>query len=235
MKIIAVVPAYNESKTIASVVEDLKNKVDSVVVVDDGSQDVTSSLAKSGGAYVLRHFINRGQGAALKTGIDYALAHGADIIITFDADGQHDISDIDALVKPIIEGSADVMLGSRFKKNFLPPGGGGSGRGGIEMPLLRYIILKLALLFTKLTTGLAITDTHNGLRALSRNAAQKINIHQDGMAHASEILEEIALHEIKYCEVPVTISYSEYSKKKGQSSWGMFRIIWDLVVGKISK
>lgn len=231
MKIIAVVPAYNESKTISAVVKELKERVNGVIVVDDGSSDNTYELAKIGGAVCIRHFLNRGQGAALKTGIDYALSQGADIIITFDADGQHDVADIQALVQPIIEGEADVVLGSRFIKAQGP----GLRALSQSIPPLRYTILKLALLFTKLTTGLKITDTHNGLRALSREAAKKINIHQDGMAHASEILEEIAKHNLQYMEVPVTIHYSDYSKRKGQSPWNAFRILWDLVVGKISR
>ena len=231
MKIIAVVPAYNESSTIGFVVKGLRGRVDEIIVVDDGSKDNTYELAASVGAVALRHFLNRGQGAALKTGIDYALGLGAEIIITFDADGQHDVKDIEKLIEPITKGSADVVLGSRFKKFQ-------SSKFKVQsygIPFFRFLILKLALIFTRITTGLKVTDTHNGLRAFSREAAQKINIQQDGMAHASEILEEIAKYNFRYIEVPITIHYTEYSKQKGQSSWNAFKILWDLVVGKISK
>ncbi|KKQ54038.1 MAG: Glycosyl transferase family 2 [Parcubacteria group bacterium GW2011_GWA2_38_13] len=231
MKIIAVVPAYNESSTIGFVVKGLRGRVDEIIVVDDGSKDNTYELAASVGAVALRHFLNRGQGAALKTGIDYALGLGAEIIITFDADGQHDVKDIEKLIEPITKGSADVVLGSRFKKFQ-------SSKFKVQsygIPFFRFLILKLALIFTRITTGLKVTDTHNGLRALSMQAAQKINIQQDGMAHASEILEEIAKYNFRYIEVPITIHYTEYSKQKGQSSWNAFKILWDLVVGKISK
>ncbi len=243
MKIIAVVPAYNESLTIRDVIKSLKAKVNDVIVVDDGSKDKTFDFAKEEGAVVLQHFLNRGQGASLKTGIDFAVMQGADIIITFDADGQHDADDINVLIKPIIEGGADVVLGSRFFENR-------NLKSEIQkidkkvssfkfqvsnMPLLRFLILKLALLFTRLTTSLKVTDTHNGLRALSREAAQKISISQNGMAHASEILEEISKNILRYIEVPCTIRYTEYSKKKGQSAFGAFKILWDLLLGKLNK
>jgi len=225
MKIIAVVPAYNENNTITLVIRNLRERV------DDGSYDNTYELAKKEGAVALQHFLNRGQGAALKTGIDCALAHRADIIVTFDADGQHDVCDIDSLVRPIADGSADVVLGSRFIKLH----NNQQSTTNNKIPILRFLTLQLALLFTKLTTGLKVTDTHNGLRALSRKAAQKINIQHDSMAHASEILEEIAKYNLSYTEVPITVHYTEYSKRKGQSSWNAFRILWDLMVGKISR
>lgn len=243
MKVVAVIPAYNERQTIASVVKELKTKVNEVIVIDDGSRDDTYNQAKSEGAFVFRHFLNRGQGASLKTGIDRALSRNADIIVTFDADGQHDVNDINHLLEPIIFGKADVALGSRFlqthnlkletqkiDKKVL------SFKFQISnVPLLRFVILKLALIFTRLTTGLNITDTHNGLRAMSREAAQKISIRQNGMAHASEILEEIGKNNLRYIEVPVKVRYTEYSKKKGQSVFGAFKILWDLLLGKISR
>jgi glycosyltransferase involved in cell wall biosynthesis len=224
MKIIAVVPAFNESKMIASIVRDLKNEVDRVVVVDDGSTDNTGKLAKSEGAVVLQHFLNRGQGAALQTGIDFALQLGADIIITFDADGQHDVADIKKLAEPLMLDGVDIVLGSRFISS-----------SKLKMPFLRLVILKLAVAFDRLRTGLKITDTHNGLRAISRRAAGLIKIRQDGMAHASEILEQISQLGLKYKEVPVTIKYTDYSRQKGQRLSGTFRILWDLLLGRISK
>lgn len=223
MKISVVIPAYNEEKMIAQVVSELKNKISEVIVVDDGSSDLTAKLAKQAGAIVLTHFINRGQGAAIQTGINFALNSGADIIVTFDADGQHQVAEIEKLVRPLFLGEAEVVLGSRFlnKEN--------------KIPFSRKLILKLATWFTRLYTGLPITDVHNGFRAFSRQAAELIEIKQDGMAHASEIIEQIKKHQLNFKEVPVTIKYTDYSLQKGQKISNSFRIIWDLIIGRISK
>ena len=222
MKISAVIPAYNEAKTITPVVGEVKEKVNQVIVVDDGSTDQTGHLAQAAGAEVITHFLNRGQGAALQTGINFALDAGADLIVTFDADGQHQAADIDKIIKPLLLGEAEVCLGSRFLNQ------------DSNIPTIRKIILKTATWITRLYTGLLITDTHNGLRAFSRRSAQKIEIKHDGMAHASEIIEQIKKHQLKFKEVPVTISYTEYSLSKGQRLNSSFRIIWDLIIGKIS-
>jgi len=224
MKIAAVIPALNEEKAIGRVLSDLKGRVDLVVVVDDGSCDKTSQVASNFGVPVLSHIINCGQGAALQTGIDYCLGKDIDIIVTFDADGQHDPGDIKTLIAPIINNQADIVLGSRFIK-----------KQNLGMPVLKYLVIKLAVQFDKIRTGLAITDTHNGLRAISRQAAEKIKIQQDGMAHASEILEQIAKYQLKYIEIPVKVRYTDYSKKKGQSVFNSIKILSDLFLAKISK
>lgn len=223
MKICAVVAAYNEGQTIGEVTRALRKKVHEIIVVDDGSDDKTDEIAKSQGAKVVRHFLNRGQGASLKTGIEYALENGADIIITFDGDGQHDANDIDVICEPIRNGEAEVVLGSRFLKP------------EIQIPFSRFFLLKAAVFFTRVTTGLRVSDTHNGFRAFNRFAAENIQIHQNGMAHASEILEEVSKRNLRYKEAPVTICYTRYSRKKGQRLSNSFRILWDLLVGKISR
>lgn len=223
MLIFAVVPAYNEAKTIAGVVVGLKGRVAKVIVVDDGSTDETAELAKAAGADVVRHFLNRGQGAALQTGIDYALKRGAEIIVTFDADGQHQAEEIDRLTQPIMSAEAAVVLGSRFLKP------------EARVPFLRKIILKTAAGLTRAYTGLKITDVHNGFRAFSWVAAEKIEIRQDGMAHGSEILEQIKKHNLKYLEAPVTVKYSDYSLSKGQKLSDSFKIIFDLLLSRLSK
>lgn len=221
MKITVVIPAFNEAKVISSVVSAVKGKVDEVIVVDDGSSDNTARVAKNAGAKVARHFLNRGQGAALQTGISFALKTGADIIVTFDADGQHVAEEIEQVVKPLLLGEVDVVLGSRFLK---PEN---------KIPQSRTILLKLATWFTRLYTGLKVTDAHNGFRALSRRAAEVIKIRQDGMAHASEIIEEIKRHNLKFKEVGVTIKYTYYSLEKGQKLTNAFSIVWDLILGRI--
>ncbi|MFA5022258.1 MAG: glycosyltransferase family 2 protein [Patescibacteria group bacterium] len=223
MIISTVIPAYNEAKKIGQVINEIKDKVTKIIVVNDGSNDATGEIASQGGAIVLNHFINRGQGAALQTGINFALAKGADIILTFDADGQHQASDIDKMIQPLLLGQVQVVLGSRFLGQ------------KAKMPFVRKVILKLATLFTQLYTGLKVTDTHNGFRAFSRQAAELIEIKQDGMAHASEIIEQIRKYDLKYIEVPVVIEYTDYSLQKGQKLSNSFRIVWDLILGKISR
>jgi len=217
-----VVPAYNESEMVGLVVEQVRRNWPEVVVVDDGSADDTAAKAAGAGAIVLQHLINRGQGAALKTGIDYALGCGADVIVTFDSDGQHQLADLNALLAPVIEGRADVALGSRFLGT------------ASEVPLLRKLTLKLGVLFTRAISGIRVTDTHNGLRVLSRAAAQRIQIRQDRMAHASEILDEIARLKLRFIEVPCRIVYTDYSRQKGQKSSAALRIVWDFLIGKSS-
>jgi glycosyltransferase involved in cell wall biosynthesis len=212
-----VMPAYNEGEAIRPVVDGLLARGHQVVVVDDGSRVPLLEVLHGTSVHLLRHVINLGQGAALQTGIRYALAHGAAIIVTFDADGQHQSTDIDALTAPIRAGRADVALGSRFLK----------GGHAVRISRSKHLVLKLAVLFTRWTTGLALTDTHNGLRALSRRAAQTLHITQNGMAHASQILQQIAAHRLAYVEVPVTVVYSEYSVRKGQRMTNAFNILWD--------
>ena len=220
-KVIVIIPAYNEARVIRTVVSDVKKYGYDVVVIDDCSRDATHHYAQKAGAVVLRHHVNRGQGAALATGMEYALLQEADIVVTFDADGQHRAHEIQSVITPIIKGEADVVLGSRFL---------GATQ---DMSLSRGISLKVALLFTRLTTGLTLTDVHNGFRAFSQDAAVKIKISHNRMAHASEILDQISQHKLRFTEVPVTIIYSSYSKQKGESS--LKRIITTLsqiILGK---
>lgn len=225
MRVVAVVPAYNESQVIGAVVKELRPFVDVVIVVDDGSTDGTGVIAASTGIVVLRHFLNRGQGAALQTGITYALESGADFIVTFDADGQHRADDVPRLIEPLLLNRFDVTLGSRF----LP------GATVADMPAVRRLVLKLAAWFDRARTGLRITDTHNGLRAFNRHAANFIRIRQDGMAHASEILDLVGRGKLRYTEIPVRVRYTEYTKGKGQRLRNGFSVLRDIVLQKLSK
>jgi glycosyltransferase involved in cell wall biosynthesis len=210
-----VIPAYNEESAIGTVVSELRSLWPNLVVVDDGSRDATGVAARRAGATVLTHIVNRGQGAALQTGISYALRRGAQIIVTFDSDGQHRPEDIAALVEPIITGRAEAVLGSRFL-------------GTTErMTRRRRLLLRAAVIFTRISSGARVTDAHNGLRAFSRVAASRIHIQLDRMAHASEIVDQIAARDIRFVEVPVHVRYSDYSRKKGQSSLGAFRVLFD--------
>ena len=222
MKTFIVMPAYNEESKIAGVIKQLKNKgYDNIVIIDDGSDDNTFEKAKDEEVFALRHVINRGQGAALKTGIDFSLLNNADVIITFDSDGQHDVNDIKSLINVIEKENYDVVLGSRFLKNTS------------NVPLVRKIFLKMGALLILFLYGVKLTDSHNGLRALSRPAAEKIEIRTDRMEHASEILEQISLKNLKYKEVPVTIKYTKYSLQHGQSTWNAFKILSKMLFRKL--
>jgi glycosyltransferase involved in cell wall biosynthesis len=172
---------------------------------------------------VVRHPINLGQGAGLQTGITKALTLGATHVITFDADGQHDPNDIPKLLEALDTSSADVALGSRFK---------GTVTG---LSSKRRLVLQAARLVNYIFTGLLLSDAHNGLRALSRHAASHIHIREAGMAHATEIISQIAAANLKYIEVPVTIRYTEYSLAKGQKLSNSINIVIDLVMKRLQK
>jgi glycosyltransferase involved in cell wall biosynthesis len=151
-----VIPAYNEGSVVGDVVRRIHTRFPDIVVVDDGSTDDTGAAARAAGADVVTHVINRGQGASLQTGIERALARHADVIVTFDSDGQHRLEDVEALIAPIRDGRCDVTLGSRFLL------------GESRVPVARKLVLKLGVLFTRVVSGIRVTDAHNGLRAMSR-------------------------------------------------------------------
>jgi glycosyltransferase involved in cell wall biosynthesis len=216
-----VIAAYNEGQRLDQTLRSVCRLGHEVVVVDDGSGDDTAEVALRHPVWVLRHQSNCGQGAALQTGMDFALEQGAEVLVTFDADGQHSAAEVKQLIEPIQAGQVDVTLGSRFL-----------GRA-VGMPWLRRLMLKLGVWFTRLVSGIRVTDTHNGLRALSRQAAQRIRITQDRMAHASEILDRIRREGLRYCEVPVTIRYSEETMAKGQSSWSALKIAGEFLLGRM--
>jgi glycosyltransferase involved in cell wall biosynthesis len=220
-RVFIVVPAYNEASTIREVFEGLSSTYSDIVVVDDGSADGTVQALEGTGAFLLQHRINRGQGAALQTGIHFALARHADIVVTFDSDGQHDPNDIGKLVGPILRDECDVTLGSRFLGQTL------------NMPLGRRLVLKAGIAFTRLTSRIRVTDVHNGIRAFSRESASSLHITMDRMAHASEILDQIVHHGWRYQEVPVTIRYSQHSLAKGQTSWNALRIAAQILIERL--
>lgn len=219
MKISIVIPAYNESKRIATTLRSLRDAgYDNLIVVDDGSSDDTASQAAQY-AVVLHHSINRGMGAALATGIAWAVADGADCVVHFDADGQHRADEIAKVIAPIVADAADIVLGSRYLKTSQTPW------------TKKFFLHKPALILQTFLTGMHLTDVHNGFRALNRTAVEKIHIRQDRMAHASEIINEIKRHRLRYAEVPVTIAYQEY----GQGFASGMKIYWDLIRKKILK
>jgi glycosyltransferase involved in cell wall biosynthesis len=219
--VLVVIPAYREAQVIGNVVRDALRYCDNVVVVADGSPDGTADEALAAGAAVVAHPVNLGQGAAIQTGLDYALRQGARYVATFDGDGQHEGADLPKLLAALVAAQADIALGSRFI---------GTAAG---MPSWRRWFLKMAVLFTRLTTGLKLTDSHNGLRLMTADAAARLRITQNGMAHASEILEQIAMFRLRYVEVPVNILYTAYSLRKGQTMLNSVNVLLDLLIGKV--
>ena len=218
-QVFVVIPAFNEEKLVARVMRELKaGGYRNVVIVDDGSSDLTYSVAKKSGAIILRHAVNRGQGAALRTGIDYALLKGANIIVTFDADGQHNVEDLKAMIAPVAKGEVDITLGSRFlgKKS--------------NVSFFKALALKGGALIFRIMYGITLTDSHNGLRAMSARTAELIDLSSDKMEHASEIPEKIAKKKLRYREIPVTVKYTDYSTADGQTSLAAFKIFFRMIM-----
>lgn len=216
-----IVPAYNESATLADVIEALRRTGYKVLAVDDGSSDSTAVTARRLAHATIRHPINLGQGAAIQTGIEFALSRGAEFVVTFDADGQHDPNEVSRLLDALQTERAHFALGSRFL--------GATSNA----PVARLWMLRAAIWLTRLTTGLKLTDVHNGFRAMTRRGAQAIRLRQNRMAHASEILSQIAASGLRYVEVPVTVKYTRYSLAKGQSGGAAFGILLDLVLRRL--
>lgn len=217
-----VIPMFNESSVIAGVVRDVLSQFDRVVCVDDGSTDDCAEHARAAGAEIVQHPINLGQGAALETGIRFALRDPATShVVTFDADGQHGVIDAADMVVVAVQHDVQVVLGSRFL---------GSTS---DVPRARRLLLRAATRFSRATTGLELSDAHNGLRVFRRDAASELSLKMHGMSHASEILGKIATAGWSYIEHPVTITYTDYSRAKGQRAYNAFNIAFDVAVSRL--
>lgn len=221
--IFVIVPAYNEAKIISQTVKPLIKTGYTVVVVDDGSQDQTEQNLKGLKLYYVKHPVNLGQGAALQTGMTYALQRGAKVLVHFDSDGQHSAEDIPKLIQPILSGEAEAVLGSRFLRR----------EDAQLIPPTRRIFLKFAVWVNALLTGVWLSDAHNGFRALAAEAAAKINLRENGFAHASEIVQQIRENKVRWVERPVSIRYNAYSLAKGQPWWNAFNIVMDLLLRRL--
>jgi glycosyltransferase involved in cell wall biosynthesis len=214
-----VIPLYNEATVIGGVIADLQQQFSNIVCIDDGSTDGSAEVAAATGARVIRHPHNLGQGAALQTGISYARAQpGAQYLVTFDADGQHRVVDAIAMIELARDENAAIVFGSRFLDDRTKPG------------LAKKIVLKTAVAVTNLSTGLKLTDAHNGLRVLRVDAAHAVNLKQDRMAHASEIVVQLGRSRLDWREFPVEVLYTDYSKAKGQSLLNSINILVDLII-----
>jgi polyprenyl-phospho-N-acetylgalactosaminyl synthase len=212
-----VIPLHNEAAVIGEVVRELRKELPDVVCVDDGSTDASAAEARDAGAVVVRHAVNLGQGAALQTGICYALRDPElRYLVTFDGDGQHQVEDAVAMVERLRAGDVDIVFGSRFL---------GSSR---QASRLKRLVLRIAVAYSNLTTHVRLSDAHNGLRAMTRQAAETLDIRQDRMAHASEIVSQVGEAKLRVAEHPVHILYTSYSKAKGQSMLNAVNIVVDL-------
>lgn len=222
MKIVAVVPAWNEEETVGETLDGLRQYVSEIIVVDDGSKDRTDDIARRRCALVVRHALNRGLGAALKTGMTVALARGADVIVTFDADGQHAPEDVSAVAKPILDGKADAVIGTRLHD-----------RQG--MPFFRRAANYAGNIVTWLLFGVRTTDSQSGFRAFSREAAARMELKTDRMEVSSEILAEVARLNLRLTHVPVRSRYTTYSLSKGQSFTMGLRTLGRLLAHRVRR
>ena len=214
-----VVPLYNEATVIGQVIDDAKGTFANIVCVDDGSSDGSAAIARKHGARVIEHPFNLGQGAALQTGMEFVRRQtNARYIVTFDADGQHSVADAAAMVDRARADDLAIIFGSRFLDD------------ATQVGWSKKLVLKTAAAVTKQRTGLDLTDAHNGLRLLRRDALQQVVLRQDGMAHASEIVSQLACTGLPWAEMPVHIAYTDYSKAKGQSLLNSVNILVDLVM-----
>ncbi len=212
------IPMYNEATVIGSVVEEVLRTFPYVVCVDDGSTDGSVAAAAAAGAHVVQHPINLGQGASLQTAFDFALRDPLMTeVLTFDADGQHQVADAVGMVEKLRAENLDVVIGSRFLDDRTQLGGA------------KKLVLRLAAFYTRRTTGMALTDAHNGLRVLNRGLVERIHITQNRMAHASELVDQIGDLKASWAEYPTHIIYSDYSKAKGQSLLNSINILVELL------
>lgn len=208
----------NEATVIGSVIRGVREKFPYVVCIDDGSVDDSVARAQEAGAVVIEHPINLGQGASLQTGFSYVLRDPAMTeVVTFDADGQHQVADAAAMVAKLRDEDLNVVIGSRFLDD------------RTQLPGLKKVVLKTAARWSRWTTGLPLTDAHNGLRVLDRSILEKVRIRQNRMAHASELIDQIGEHNARWAEYPTHIVYTEYSRSKGQSLLNAVNILVELL------
>ncbi len=219
MKIFCVIPAFNVSRELPAVLREVDSFVDEIVVVDDASTDETAVIAQEFALHFIHHPLNRGQGAALKTGTEYALDQGADIIIHFDGDGQFHATDIPNMIRPLLDNEVDVVFGSRFLDK------------STAMPWFKYfIIMPLARLINRFFFNIRLTDPQSGFRAFNRRAATLLNWRQDRMAHCNEILIIAHRQPLRITEVPITVTYNEF----GQRFSGGLKILRDLFLAGLN-
>jgi polyprenyl-phospho-N-acetylgalactosaminyl synthase len=220
-----VVPAFNEAGVIGDVISELRSVFPNVVCVDDGSADDTGDIALRAGAHLVRHPVNLGQGAAIQTGVEYARSRpGAEVFATFDADGQHRVNDVLAMIDRLTTDAADIVIGTRF------------GPGVSRPPLLKRVVLQTAARLSPRGRRLGLTDSNNGLRVFNKTVADRLDITMNGMSHAVEFIMLIDENRWRVAEQPVEVLYTEYSSAKGQPLLNGVNIIVDgFLRGRMSR
>lgn len=218
-----IVPAYNEENTIVSVIRDLQQYFKNIIVVDDGSTDLTSEILAQFDVLLIRKVQNEGQGAALRTGLNYCIERNFPFMATFDSDGQHSASDLYNMFGFLIKNDLDVVLGSRFLGKAL----------GISP--FKYWILKIAVIVEKILYGIEKTDAHNGLRVFNYYAATKLDLSANRMSHGSIIISSIIKNKLKFKEFPVTIKYDIKHRPHKQKAINAIFIFLKLVFLKVLK
>ena len=220
--IFVIIPCYNEAAVIRNTVIEVLRHGYNVVIIDDSSKDNSKNELKGLPVYYLRHRVNLGQGAALQTGIDFALKKGAKYFVTFDADGQHDSDDIPGMIALLEKEKVDIVFGSRF----LPGAKTNVSRS-------RSFALNLGRYINYFTSGILLSDSFNGMRIFSKPAAEKIKLTENRMSHPVQLLMLTAAGKLKYAEYPVAIHYSDYSKKKGLKNKDGIKILIEILLYKI--
>ena len=228
MKLCIIIPAFNEQKSIGSVVDSMTesaartNHKVSVVVVDDGSHDDTAKVARLHGAIVVRHILNSGAGGATATGLSYADQNMYDVAVTADADGQHAPSDVMACVDELLKTQSDLVIGSRLINS----------EGMSKTKVLGNQGLSF---ITYLLFGVSVTDSQSGLRVFSKKALTQLKWKTNGYEFCSEMLWRAKQQQLKISEFPIKAIYTDYSKAKGQNNWNAFNIVGSLVRRRITE
>jgi polyprenyl-phospho-N-acetylgalactosaminyl synthase len=216
-----IVPVFNEAPVIRSVITAAKRTFPNIVCVDDGSKDGSATEIRAAGADLVRHPVNLGQGAAIQTGVEYARAKpGARYFVTFDADGQHRVDDVVAMLARLRTEPLDIVIGTRFAED-----------RSKSVPLIKRMALRTIVFLSPRTRRMGLTDAHNGLRVFNSTVADQLDLIMNGMSHASEFVALIDQHKWRVSEQPVTILYTEYSMAKGQSLLNGVNILSDGLLG----
>ena len=209
MKIIIGIPAYNEEKNIAGIISKLKNISNDIIVCNDGSTDLTANIAEDMGAIVVNHEKNLGYGGAIRSIFLKAKDLAADVLVTFDADGQHRIEDIDGVIAPILENQSDIVIGSRFLDD-----------SEKEVPQYRKMGIKVITKITNATIKKELTDSQSGFRAYSKQVLNEISPSETGMGVSTEILIKASSKDFKISEVPIKILYGENTSTQNPITHG---------------
>lgn len=204
-----IIPCFNEGTVIGDVIRHARETFPNIVAVNDGSSDNSAEEIHKAGAHLVNHPVNLGQGAAIQTGVEYARSQpGAQYFVTFDADGQHQVKDVVAMLDRLRNEDVDIIVGTRF---------GRPRKEDDQVPWIKRLVLKTVVLLSSRTRKLGLTDAHNGLRVFNKKVADELNIRMNGMSHASEFVAQMDERGWRVSEQPVDILYTEYSMSKGQS------------------